>query len=84
MPRINQAGAAGGAGGSAAAFNLKAVSVGVPRGSDSLCASPGEGGIVLDWLRRVFPATVASHPRFFDEQLGSTVGAIDYVRDSGN
>ena len=24
------------------------------------------------------------HPRFFDEQLGSAIGAIDYVRDSGN
>jgi len=24
------------------------------------------------------------HPRFFDEQLGSAVGAIDYVRGSGN
>ena len=26
----------------------------------------------------------ASHPKFFDEQFGSTVGAIDYVRGSGN
>jgi acyl-CoA reductase-like NAD-dependent aldehyde dehydrogenase len=25
-----------------------------------------------------------THPRFFDEQLGSAVGAIDYVRGSGN
>jgi hypothetical protein len=24
------------------------------------------------------------HPRIFDEQLGSAVGAIDYVRGSGN
>ena len=24
------------------------------------------------------------HPTFFDEQLDSTVGAIDYVRGSGN
>ena len=24
------------------------------------------------------------HPRFFDEQFGSAVGAIDYVRGSGN
>ena len=24
------------------------------------------------------------HPRFFDGQLGSAVGAIDYVRGSGN
>ena len=24
------------------------------------------------------------HPRFFDEQLGSAVGAIDYVRGSEN
>ena len=25
-----------------------------------------------------------SHPRFFDEQLGSAVGAINYVGGSGN
>ena len=25
-----------------------------------------------------------SHPRFFDEQLSSVVGAIEYVRGSGN
>ena len=25
-----------------------------------------------------------SHTRFFDEQLGSAVGAVDYVRRSGN
>ena len=24
------------------------------------------------------------HPRFFDEQLGSAVGAVDYMRGSGN
>ena len=24
------------------------------------------------------------HPRFFDQQFGSAVGAIDYVRGSGN
>ena len=27
---------------------------------------------------------VRVHPRFFDEQLGSAVGAIDYVKGSGN
>ena len=27
---------------------------------------------------------IACHPSFFDEHLGSAVGAIDYVRGSGN
>jgi hypothetical protein len=29
-----------------------------------------------------FMSDVPLHPRFFDEQLGSAVGAIDYVRGS--
>jgi len=27
---------------------------------------------------------LVTHPRFFDEQLGSAVGAIDYMPGSGN
>ena len=27
---------------------------------------------------------VTNHPRLFDEQLGPAVGALDYVRGSGN
>ena len=30
------------------------------------------------------PLCQPPHPRFFDEQLGLAVGAIDYVRGSGN
>ena len=32
----------------------------------------------------VSPGELPGHPRFFDEQSGSAVGAIDYVRGSGN
>ena len=39
-----------------------------------------------EWLQ--FPCIRISgyslHPRFFDEQLGSAVGAINYVRGSEN
>ena len=37
-----------------------------------------------DFKEHEFTMQLQVHPRFFDEQLDSAVGAIDYVRDSGN
>ena len=38
---------------------------------------------IWEGLSRIFIGS-SFHPRFFDEQLGSVVGAIDYVGGSGN
>jgi len=44
------------------------------------CTRASVGGIPGPLLSSEY----GTHPRFFDEQLGSVVPAIDYVRGSGN
>ena len=43
-----------------------------------------DSGEALAGIERVVSACDPFHPRFFDEHLGSAVGAFDYVIGSGN
>jgi len=49
----------------------------VEKRMDGLKLMPDRSAVVLKLACKC-------HPRFFDEQLGPTVGAIDYVTGSGN
>ena len=51
-----------------------------------LCVVMSRGSHCRKWRGRTCNSLVSRdfHPRLFDEQFGSAVGAIDYVRGGGN